>query len=114
VFEAVAAVNDFAADPSPGKKMKSKHDLAATVNERIYSQHALQRENGATLGLRGRDPADPDLVAVGVMKEVLARFAVVLEFGWLDATPVDRLNGRVEVGDHDGDERAAGLRRILH
>ncbi len=64
-------------------------------------------------GLVGRDLADPDLVAVGVVEDVLAGLAVVLELGRLDAAPGDRLRRRVEVGDHDGHERAAGLRRVL-
>jgi hypothetical protein len=47
------------------------------------------------------------------VEDVLARLAVVLELRRLDAAPADRLRRRVDVGDHDGDERAAGLRRVL-
>ena len=44
MFEAVALVDDFAADRVP-VKIKSKHDLAVAVNERIADQlckHKLQ------------------------------------------------------------------------
>src|SRR4051794_34614398 len=65
------------------------------------------------LGLGGRDLADPDFVAVGIVEDVLARLAVVLKLRGLDAAPADRLCRRFEVGDHDGGERAASLRRVL-
>src|SRR3954469_5607588 len=63
--------------------------------------------------LGGRDLADPDFVAVGIVEDVLARLAVVLKLRGLDAAPADRLSRRFEVGDHDGGERAASLRRVL-